>query len=103
MIVRIILTLTAWFIGISSFKWDGQTFTNDVSFVGSCLVTLFLWLPTLVRRGARRWRFVAAILVVLNAALIGWIAMELPHAYEYQKRFNEQLFDERGRFVNMYE
>ena len=86
MLWRSVATAAAWLVGLGLQLTDGQTFRNAIVLLVGAVVGCLPWIPLLARgRGTRGW-LASLTIVSLTALAIALLAIELPHAYAFQKR-----------------
>ena len=86
---RVAVTATCWFLGLNFQLWDGQTFRNAITLLAAAIIGSLPWIPLAVGKPGTRGRIAAIVILSLSAIVIVLIAIGLPEAYEFQRRFNE--------------
>jgi hypothetical protein len=89
MLWRVLITTSAWLVGIGLNLSDGQSFRNAIVVLVGAFVGCAPWIPLLFRERGTRYRRAAIIIVSLSVLAGALIAIDLPREYEFQKRFNE--------------
>ena len=49
------------------------------------------WIRLAFSKAGTRGRVAAILIVSLSAIAVAWIALDLPQAYEFQRRFNDEM------------
>jgi hypothetical protein len=61
-----------------------------ITLLAAAIIGSLPWIRLAFRKpGSRRGRVTAILIVSLSAIAVVWIALGLPRAYEFQRRFNE--------------
>ena len=86
---RAAVTAIIWILAWGTVYWDGQTFRNSITMLAAAVIGSLPWIRLAFGKPGTRGRVTAILIVSLSAIAVVWIALGLPQAYEFQRRFNE--------------